>query len=184
MKPNQDDRRYDGDTASARGRAGRVWTQILLLLATLTLLVLALLHLLVQMRRTAGCADNLKSIYRALELHEMERGVLPTLAYFPDHPIEDSDSLRVVLEPYGIAAHRCICPQARTVQREEGLTYIWNVSLNGQRIPRGDEKTWMLVDMNALTEDVPAPHLGRYNVLYSDGTVQRLRKPLEALPGL
>lgn len=167
-----------------RNREGRVWTHILLLIGALALVVMLLMHVLVQMRRTAGCADNLKSIFRALELYEMERGVLPTLAYFPDHPMEDSDSLRVVLEPYGLAAHRCVCPQARDVQRNEGLTYIWNASLNGQRIPKGADRTWMLVDMNALTGDVPAPHMGRYNALMSDGTVERISDPLKELPGL
>ncbi len=165
-------------------REGRVWIRICLIVAALALLVSGLLHVLTQVRRAAQCAAHLQSIYRALELYEMERGILPTLAYFPDLPMEDADSLRVVLEPYGLSPERCICPQSKPVQRAEGLTYLWNVQLNGRRIPRDAEAVWMLVDMNALTDDVPAPHLGRYNVLYSDGTVRRIRHPMRELPGL
>lgn len=169
---------------STRPDTGRVWLRILFLLACLGMVLSVLLFVLVQVRRTAACADNLKSIYRALELYEMERGTLPTLAYYPDSPMEDADSLRVVLEPYGLGAARCICPNARPIQRAEGLTYIWNVQLNGERIPRAEHTTWLLVDMEALAEDVPAPHLRRYNVLYSDGTVKRVRTPRRDLPGL
>ncbi|HMP74820.1 MAG TPA: hypothetical protein PKE12_00850 [Kiritimatiellia bacterium] len=165
-------------------QSGGIWIRILFLSACLGLVVWGLLHILVQVRRTAACAENLQSIYRALELYELERGVLPTLAYFPDQPMEDADSLRTVLEPYGLNGQRCLCPASHRFIQSEGLTYIWNVGLNGQRMPRGEETTWMLVDISALTDDVPAPHLWRYNVLYSDGTVKRARSPLRELQGL
>jgi prepilin-type processing-associated H-X9-DG protein len=165
-------------------RAGHVIVRILGLLLVIAAVVGALFYVLGQVRRTATCADQLKSIYRALELYEMERGVLPSLAFYPDHALEDLDSLRVVLEPYGVSGARCICPSARPVQRAEGLTYLWNVSLNGQRMPRESEAVWMLVDMNALSDDVPSPHLGRYNALFSDGSVRRIRDPRRELPGL
>lgn len=168
----------------ANSKSGRIFIRILFLMLVIGGIVGALLFTMTQIRHTVACADNLKSIYRALELYEMERGVLPTLAYYPDHPLEDSDSLRVVLEPYGLTGARCLCPHARSVQRDEGLTYLWNVSLNGQRIPRDKEPVWMLVDMNALSDDVPAPHLGRYNALFTDGTVKRIRDPQRELPGL
>lgn len=166
------------------GSAGRIWIRVCLIGTAAAIVLSTLLHVLTQMRRTAQCAAQLQSIYRALELYEMDRGTLPTLAYFPDLPMEDADSIRVALEPYGLSPERCICPESKHVQRAEGLTYLWNVQLNGQRIPRGADPVWMLVDINALSEDVPAPHLGRYNVLYSDGTVRRIRDPRRELPGL
>ncbi len=165
-------------------RDGRIWFRVLLITAGAAIVVMSLLYLLTQMRRATQCAAQLQSIYRALELYEMDRGTLPTLAYFPDLPMEDADSLRVALEPYGLAPDRCICPQSKPIQRAEGLTYLWNVQLNGQRLPRGADAVWMLVDMNALSDDVPAPHLGRYNALFSDGSVRRIRNPRRELPGL
>jgi hypothetical protein len=161
-----------------------MWFRLCAFIAALGVAMSILLYVLTQIRRTAQCEANLLSIYRALELYEMERGTLPGLAYFPDLPMEDADSLRVVLEPYGLSPDRCLCPQSKPIQRAEGLTYIWNVQLNGQRIPRGTNAVWMLVDMEVLSDDVPAPHLGRYNVLYSDGVVRRVREPKRELPGL
>lgn len=170
-------------TAADR-QAGWIWFRVLALAASVAVLSALLLAVLERVRHARECADNLRSVYRALEVYEIERGTLPSLAYFPDHPMEDSDSLRVVLEPYGLAPEKCVCPASHPVQRAEGLTYLWNVRLNGKRIPRGAQATWMLVDMNALSSDVPAPHWGGYHVLYSDGTVRRIRNPQRELPGL
>lgn len=163
---------------------GGIWVRVCFIAAAAALVIMGLLYILTQMRRAAQCSAHLQSIYRALELYEMDRGTLPTLAYFPDQPLEDTDSLRVVLEPYGLVPDRCICPQSRPIQRAEGLTYLWNVQLNGQRLPRGADAVWMLVDMNALSADVPAPHFGRYHALFSDGSVRRIRDPFRELPGL
>ena len=64
------------------------------------------------------------------------------------------------------------------------MTYVWNVRLNARKIPKGQAREWMLVDIQVLSEDVPAPHLGRYHVLYSDGVVERIQDPRQQLPGL
>lgn len=150
----------------------------------LAIALAAIYHILAQVRKTLACADNLKAVYRALELYEMDRGVLPKLAFYPDNPVEDGDSLRVVLEAYGAGGSACVCPHAPPNQQELGLTYVWNVRLNGRKIPPVEEREWMLVEMNALSAEVPAPHLGRYNVLYTDGTVERIKDPLTNLRGL
>lgn len=165
-------------------KSGRVLVRILVPMLTIGAIVAALLFAMLQVRNTIVCSEHLRTIYRALELYEMERGALPNLAYFPDEPTEDNDSLRVVLEPYGLSSDRCICPAAHPIQINEGLTYLWNPALNSQRIPREGEPVWMVVDMNALSGDVPAPHLGRYNALFSDGTVKRIHDPRSELPGL
>ena len=148
-------------------------------------LVLGIIYLLlVELRHSFDCQANLRTLYRALEMYEMERGSLPKLAYFPDLPTEDTDSLRVVLESFGAGGAACVCPGAPANLREFGLTYVWNVRLNNRKIPRGADREWMLVDIQALSKDVPAPHLGRYHVLYSDGQVERIADPQSVLNGL
>ena len=131
-----------------------------------------------------ACDANLKKIYHALELYEVDRGSMPSLAYFPTDPQADADSLSVVLESYGADARACVCPAMHAVLREMGLTYIWNSSLNGKRIPRGGDPVWLLVEMSAISEDLPAPHLGHFNVLFSDGSVRHISDPRKELPGL
>lgn len=170
--------------ARANPRSGRILVRMLMPMLVIGAIVGALLYVMLQIRSTLVCAENLRTIYRALELYEMERGILPNLAYYPDQPTEDNDSLRVVLEPYGLSPDRCICPSAHQIQRNEGLTYLWNTALNNRRIPRDGEPVWMAVDMNVLSRDLPAPHLTRYNVLFSDGAVKQIRNPRDELPGL
>lgn len=161
-----------------------MWWKLGLVLALGAMGFAIINHYVTEARKAARCADQLRAIYRALEMYEMERGSLPQLAYYPDSPLEDPDSLRTVLEAYGLDPEYCVCPASRRIQRAEGLTYLWNVKLNGLRIPRGGQPVWMLVDMEALGGGVPAPHFGGYNVLFSDGSVRRLREPRRDLPGL
>jgi len=165
-------------------KTSQVLAKIAFLIVGLGLALGIIYYVLSQIRMTLACTDGLKAIYRALELYEMERGTLPKLAFFPDNPVEDGDSLRVVLESYGAGGAVCVCPRAPRSQAELGLTYLWNVRLNGRKIPPVEERDWMLVEISALSSDVPAPHLGRYNVLYTDGTVERISKPLTELRGL
>lgn len=160
-------------------------TKLALLVGGLALALMGIYYLLAQVRMAMACGENLRTIYRALELYEYERGTLPALAFFPDNPFDDSDSLRVVLEPYGAGGAACICPHAPPALSELGLTYLWNVRLNGRKLPRDPaERDWLLVEINAASGDVPAPHLGRYNVLYTDGTVERISSPQGKLKGL
>jgi hypothetical protein len=41
----------------------------------------------------------------------------------------------------------------------------------------------MLIEINALSDLVPASHFGSYNVLFTDGTVARISSPPEELEG-
>ena len=168
----------------AAARAGHVAINLLLVVGLCLALLAGIYTLLLQLRRSMACQANLRTLYHALEMYEMERGALPKLSFFPDSPTDDADSLRVVLETYGADGTACICPAAPASLREWGLTYVWNVQLNNRKIPRGEDRVWMLVDMQALSSDVPAPHLRRYLVLYSDGSVERITQPRQRLSGL
>lgn len=167
-----------------RGKSGRALAKVLALVITVGIVLSVLYYFLVQVRRGKECEANLLKIYRALELYELDRGELPALAYYPDDPKEDPDSLRVVLESYGVDAISSVCPSAPASIAETGLSYIWNSALNGKKMPRSGEPVWLLVDITGLSVDVPAPHLRRYNVLYSDGRVRKVASPLRELKGL
>ncbi len=147
------------------------------------ILVGAIYYVLIQVSKTVQCSDQLIRIYQALELFEMDRGSLPHLAFYPDEPMTDPDSIRVVLEEYGVDPHAWVCPASHPLITNLGLSYIWNTRLNGANLRGFDERQWMLIEVNALSDDVPAPHLGYYNVLYSDGKVERISDPAESLKG-
>lgn len=169
---------------SSRSISGQAMFKMVLTILPCAGLLAGIYFVLQELRHSFECQAHLRSLYHALELYEMERGALPKLAFFPDIPQEDTDSLRVVLEAFGAGGSACLCPSAPPNLQELGLTYVWNVRLNGRKIPRGQAREWMLVDIQALSTDVPAPHLGRYHVLYSDGTVERITRSATQLPGL
>ena len=123
------------------------------------------------------CEENLNRIYLAMELYEIERGTLPRLSFFPNDPRNDPDSLCVVLAEYGASRDIPICPAAHEIHRNMGLTYLWNMKLNGAKLDNEGEPRWMLVEINALSDKVPEPHFGRYNILYTDGRILRSSEP-------
>jgi prepilin-type processing-associated H-X9-DG protein len=159
-------------------RQGRILVKALLLAASLGAALLAGYHLVRTRQDNRICIDHLKKLYGALELYELDRGALPALAFYPGDDLKQEHSnLRLVLEAYGAEANTCLCPALPKAVNELGLSYVWNVKLNGQKIPRSSEATWMLIEISALSPEVPAPHGGFYNALYSDGSVRALRVP-------
>ncbi|HMP90459.1 MAG TPA: hypothetical protein PJ991_09665 [Kiritimatiellia bacterium] len=165
-------------------RSGHVVFKMFILTVIIALVVGAIYFTLMQITMSVRCTEQLTRIYQALELFEMDRGALPRLAFYPDEPMTDPDSIRVVLEEYGVDPTVWICPSAHRKVSATGLTYVWNSRLNGANLRSFGERQWMLIEINALSTDVNAPHLRYYNVLYTDGKVERIRDPLETLRGL
>jgi len=153
-----------------------------LMLTFFCLVVAAIVYAFVQQHNlTLMCTDNLRRIFTALEMYEIERGTLPRLAFFPNDPRQDMDSINVALEEFGAHGTTCICPTTHPSHKLLGLTYLWNHDLSGSKLQEDKEPVWMLVEINALSDQVPAPHLGLYNILYSDGSVRRSRTPPDGL---
>jgi hypothetical protein len=123
------------------------------------------------------CRRHLRDIYTVLEHYEMEYGSLPSLSFFPDKPFSSADSLRVFVESQGLPGDRALCPSSPGVIKKAGLSYLWNVSLNGKKLNGRQKAVWMLVEINALSDDVPLPHFGGYHVLYTDGRIERSAEP-------
>ncbi|MEM7393436.1 MAG: hypothetical protein AAF492_13915, partial [Verrucomicrobiota bacterium] len=128
-------------------------------------------------RNADRCLENLKQIYLAIGLYEFDTGLLPNLSFYPDRPKEDATSLRVVLEKYGATGKSYLCPSSHGLVRDTGLSYVWNVALNGRTLKEFKDPVWMLVEVNAVSEEVPPPHLGRYHILYTDGQVALSDRP-------
>ena len=132
--------------------------------------------------QTIDCQTNLKAIYEALQLYEINNGVLPSLAMYPEDALTESDSIVKVLQQYGLDPDRLICPAAPAVVKEHGVSYLWNTAVNGTSLRDRQEPTWLLVDIQALDDELPGPHLGSYLILYTDGQVERSPMPPRSLP--
>jgi hypothetical protein len=120
---------------------------------------------------------NLNLIYMALEWYEMENGQLPDLAFFPENPREDGDSLLVALKRFGVDERMTVCPSAPQSIQDLGLNYVWNVRLNGRRLYQPGLREWVLVDIHAISPSVPYPYLRGYSILFSDGVVEWSKVP-------
>lgn len=158
-----------GGTSS---KSGVAILKLLFFLAVAALALGSVVHYKHARENAAAASANLRQIYSALELHEIDKGRLPRLAFFPDNPLVDPDSLLVVLKRYGVNETMCRCPGAPASLQNLGLNYVWNVGLNGKQILEPGTRTWMLVNIHALSLKVPPPHLGNYSILYTDGTVE------------
>lgn len=126
------------------------------------------------------CQNNLRQIGLVL----MTMGELPDADFYPEgDPKTDPKSL-VVLTKDSLPEEIFVCPTSPRALADRGLTYLWNDRLNGRNMI-GAGKTWVMIEMNCVTENPVAPHSGKYNVLFTDGTVKELATPpkeiLEAL---
>lgn len=166
----------------ARGhRAGFTLAETVVVLFLLACIGAAAWHVSRQIMLRKQCKRNLYAIYNALELYEIDRGTLPRLAFLPDRPRTDRDSPLIVLRSYCSDLDVFVCPAAPAHYRETGLTYIWNIALNGRKLRGMEPPVWVMTELEALSDTVPAPHLGVYNVLFTDGHVRKMRMPPEGL---
>ncbi|MDF3131165.1 hypothetical protein P0Y35_18290 [Kiritimatiellaeota bacterium B1221] len=156
------------------------WIFILLMLCSLIWL---LNQLNAGIKNTERCEDQLKKIYNALVLYEMDNGRLPSFELYPSDPEGNVESmLNRLSELPDFDPEWLCCPASPEILKEHGTTYLWNVALNHSSLSYRDEITWVLVDMQALVDGVPGPHFGSYLILYSDGRVERSSSPPHSLP--
>ena len=118
------------------------------------------------------CANNLDQIYKGLLMYDMTHGGLPQAKFYPKQPKTDRQSLVTMLGPgyEGV----CVCPVFPDEIKQKGLTYIYNDALGGRsldQVPNARE-TWLVTEMNAVTDKVPMPHPGGFHILYADGHIE------------
>ena len=150
------------------------WVVILIILGTLWW---SMSHVQEVSNHQERCEANLTQIYKAVELYSLEHDTLPTLAFYPESPQRGPDSLIHVLRGYGLNPEHALCPASPDPVQWNGLSYVWNPSLNGKRFADLPDPIWMVVDIQAVSEEVPPPHFGSYLVLYSDGSILETQEP-------
>ena len=78
-----------------------LWPWLLILMLIISL-VLVLQYANRNLAMANQCREQMKRIYGALGFYEVQNGSLPTMSFYPENPLSDEDSLRVVLEAYGL----------------------------------------------------------------------------------
>lgn len=155
------------------------WLFILLMVGSLIWLLNRLNR---QLEYAERCEEQLLTIYDILTVYEQQHGRLPDLELFPEDPEENEQSLLHILGQFENAPHLAVCPAAHNVLREHGLSYLWNTALNQSSLINRKESTWVLVDIQALDDQMSGPHFGSYHILYTDGRVERSPSPPHSLP--
>lgn len=124
--------------------------------------------------RETQCLVQLKQVYQALTLFELDHGGLPNAALFPGKELKTRDprSLANVLKPYLAGSGVLLCAGASPDLKAYGISYAWNSNLNGRSLAsiRNPRQAGLLIDANALIGK-PA-HRNGWNVLYADGVVR------------
>lgn len=119
-----------------------------------------------------SCENNLRQIYLGLTMYEMSNGGLPRAKFYPERPKTDRRSIVTML---GRGYEQvCICPVFPDHIKQKGLTYIYNDSLAGlslDQVPNARE-TWLVTEMNAVSDKVSMPHPGGFHILYADGHIK------------
>lgn len=170
--------------AAETPRATQALVKLVMLSVGIALVIGAIYYVLNEARHALACRENLRRIYGALEIYDMTHGALPRLAFFSREPLNDPESICVALEQYGLEPDVWVCPASHRVIARNGLTYLWNTALNGRSLGSLSDRTWMLMNVQGLSRDVARPHLGYCNVLFTDGSVERIKFPDEQFPEL
>ena len=163
-------------------KAGSVFLPWLFILLMVGSLIWLLNELNQQLGYAEGCEQRMKKIYELLTRYEQQHGRLPLLELFPEDPRRDEESLLQVLGQFERDPDLAVCPASHEVLKEHGLTYLWNTALNQSSLKDRKEVTWVLVDIQALDDGMVGPHFGSYNILYTDGRVERSPSPPYSLP--
>jgi type II secretory pathway pseudopilin PulG len=133
----------------------------------------------------------MKQIYMAVTMYADDNdGRLPRADLYPDlrrDPqacLRSPKSIRRILSGYAPDAKLWVSSAAPDKFQKAGLTYVWNVGVNGKQLDSLPGRTWLLMDMNAAGYVIPdlIPRADSYLVLYSDGSVKLEHVPPQLVP--
>ena len=128
-----------------------------------------------------ACENNLRQLYLGLQMYAMESGGLPDAKFFAENPRKDPKSLYNVLGTNYQPS--LVCPVFPPSLKDKGCTYLYNDTLAGESldsIPDAN-KTWLLTELNAVSDKIPMPHPRGFNILYADGHIEITSKLPPAL---
>lgn len=133
------------------------------------------------------CANNLKQLYMVFQMQDISGESLPRAWFYPPdppHPNREQYNLVNIMARSGANRQLFRCPAAPIEIQQRGICYVYNSKLAGRELDlvSNPGQTWLLMDINIATTDVPAAHVGGYNVLYCDGHIKWI--PASEAPSL
>jgi len=161
---------------NSRGRrAGFTAVEVLAVTAILTSLGGGSFINVTERAHRTACQQHLRQIGMAMQMRAMTDEPLPRAWFYPPdppHPARDRYHLaRIMTE---VPPQMFICPSAPTAIQQRGICYVYNDRVGGKlldEIPNAAQ-TWLLMDINVVSDQVPPAHNGGCNVLFVDGHVK------------
>lgn len=158
---------------------GFTLTEMLIVTAIITSIPTSKYVRVKKMAYQTQCNSNLRNISIALISFKMDYDdIMPKAEFYPKN-IDGKKSIVTLLSDYlggtNFKNHYdnspWVCPGLPVKLRKKGLSFIYNDSIAGKR-PRRPSETWVLIEMNAVSAKIPAPHPKGYNILFADGSIQ------------
>lgn len=133
-----------------------------------------------------SCFNQLRQIGMAFTMMANNDEPLPQAWFYPPdkHPYREQYNIVNIMARQGVPKQMFICPSAPDELKERGCTYVYNDRLSNRNLDNVDNpsETWLMMDVNGVTDQCPPAHNGGCNVLYCDGHVKWI--PSTAIPKL
>lgn len=128
-----------------------------------------------QAHQTA-CQQQLRQIGMAIQMITMTGEPLPRAWFYPPdppHPRRNEFHIARVISSH-VPANMFICPAAPQAIQQRGIAYVYNSKVGGRTLDsiRNPSGTWLMMDINVVSDQVPPAHRGGCNVLFADGSVK------------
>lgn len=123
-----------------------------------------------------ACQQQLRQIGMAIQMRTMEGEPLPRAWFYPPdppHPAREQYNIARVMASE-VPQQMFICPGAPQAIQQRGICYVYNDALGGKMADQlpNPAQTWLMMDVNVVSGDVPPAHNGGCNVLFVDGHVK------------
>jgi prepilin-type processing-associated H-X9-DG protein len=123
-----------------------------------------------------SCHNNLEQLWQAFQMYDTNNGAAPQATFYPKNPKTDANSIVKAFD--ATYQPMFVCPVFPSAIKDTGLTYLYNDTVAGQSLDSvGDgAHTWLLMEMNAVSDKIPMPHPGGFHILYCDGHIERTKQ--------
>lgn len=127
-----------------------------------------------QAHQTA-CQQQLRQIGMAIQMMTMTGEPLPKAWFYPPDRHQNRETYNIVrLMSSHVPANLFVCPAAPQEINRRGIAYVYNSRVGGRTLDSigNPSRTWLLMDINVVSDQVPPAHRGGCNVLFADGSVK------------
>ena len=171
-------------TKSLLNKIGYTVVELLLVTSIIGVVPITVYMEAAKTAKAAHCLSNLRNIYLAVQMYEMDFDKIPNAKFYPKSPKNDPNSIVNILKNYLDDRSVFLCCAMPQELSKKGLTYIWNDTYNNKFLGsvRNKSAEWLMTEMTAADPNIPPPHHGCYNILFFDGHAASVKETVHLSP--